>query len=74
MLAEWNRHGRVDGCRMFGTLRDGGPFEIVFLRVLETDGDHIQRYEIFDVDAADAALARFAELCAQREGRGSLVD
>ncbi len=41
---------------------DGGPFENVFAAVALTDGDRIQRYEIFDVTDAEQALARFAEL------------
>jgi hypothetical protein len=48
--------------RQFGT-REGGPFETVFLAVMRADGDRITRYELFDVDAADAAIARFEELC-----------
>ena len=63
-ILAWDRHGRVDVNRRFGTLRDGGPFETVFVRVIVTDGNRIQGYEIFDVGDADQALARFAELCA----------
>ena len=32
-----------------------------------TAADRIQRYEFFDVGDADQALARFAELCTERE-------
>jgi hypothetical protein len=60
----WSRHGRVSMSRQFGT-RDGGPFESLLINVFLTDGDRVQRNEFFDVDAADAALARFAELCAE---------
>jgi ketosteroid isomerase-like protein len=63
-ILAWNRHGRVAVARMFGTRRDGGPFENVVVAVVLTDGDRIQRYEFFDVGDADQALARFAELCA----------
>ncbi len=59
-ILAWNERGRVDLTRRFGT-RDGGPFENFFARVFLTAGDRIQRFEMFD---ADAALARFAELCA----------
>ena len=45
-------------------MREGGPFENIFVRVMVTYGDRIRRCEIFDVGAADQALARFAELCA----------
>jgi hypothetical protein len=62
-ILTWSRHGRVDLARRFGT-REGGPFEDFFLRLYFTAGDHIQRVETFDIDAADAVLARFAELCA----------
>jgi class 3 adenylate cyclase/tetratricopeptide (TPR) repeat protein len=65
-ILTWNRHGRVDVSRVFGTLRDGGPFENVLLRVMVTDGDRIRRMEVFDVGDADRALTRFAELCAER--------
>jgi hypothetical protein len=65
-ILAWNSHGRVVVCRRFGTLRDGGSFENVFVVVEQTDGDHIEQYEIFDVPDADRALARFEELCAGR--------
>ncbi len=61
----WNQFGRVHLARQFGT-REGGPFETVFVSVFLTAGDRIQRYEIYDLDAADTALARFAELCGDR--------
>ena len=64
-ILTWNGLGRVQLARQFGT-RDGGPFENVFVTVILTDGDRIQRYEIFDVADADRALARFEELCADR--------
>jgi len=63
-LLAWNRHGRVAAGRRFGTALDGGPFEDVFVAVLLTRGDHVERYEFFDVGDADRALARFEELCA----------
>jgi ketosteroid isomerase-like protein len=62
-ILAWNRHGRVCVGRWFGSLRDGGPFEYTFVAVLLTRGDHVQRYEYFDVADADRALARFEELC-----------
>jgi hypothetical protein len=52
--------------RMFGA-RDGGSFEKVHVDVLLTRGERIQRLEVFEIDAADRALARFAELPANRE-------
>jgi len=47
-------------------LGGGGPLENFAIYVTLTCGDRIQRQELFDIDAADAALARFAELCAER--------
>jgi len=60
----WNGLGRVQLARLFGT-RDGGPFENEIASVLITEGDRIQRNEIFDVADPDRALARFAELCGE---------
>jgi hypothetical protein len=65
-ILAWNRHGRVALSRRCGTVPDGGPFENVVVGVFLTAGDHIQRYETFDVGDADHALARFAEACAER--------
>ncbi len=65
-ILAWNCHGCVSVGRAFGTLRDGGPFENVFVVVALVDGDRIQRFEIFDIADADRALARFEELCAGR--------
>jgi hypothetical protein len=65
-IIAWNRHGRVESSRVFGTLRDGGPFENLLLRVLVTDDDCIQHFDSFDVGDADRAVARFEELCAAR--------
>jgi ketosteroid isomerase-like protein len=65
-ILAWNRHGRVHLVRRFGTLREGGPFENFFLSVALTEGDHVPRYEVFEVAETDRALARFAELCAAR--------
>src|SRR5262249_26270189 len=60
----WNARGRVDAGRQYGTVRDGGPFETVFVRVVITEGDRIRRMEIYAMDDVQAALARFEELCA----------
>ena len=60
----WNNYGRVAVIRQFGTTRDGGSFESVFVPLLVVRGDHIVAYEIFEVGDADQALARFEELCA----------
>ena len=60
----WNRHGHVARTRQFGTVAGGGPFENVFIVVWLTDGDRISIVEVFDVDDAEGAVARFDELCA----------
>ena len=66
-LLAWNRHGQVAVYRMFGSaLGGGGPLENFAITVTLTRGDRVHRQELFDIDAADAALARFAELCAER--------
>jgi hypothetical protein len=65
-ILAWNRCGRVDVSRHFGTVRDGGTFENIFIRVVLTEGDCIQRNDTFDLADADRALARFEELCADR--------
>ena len=64
-ILTWDRHGRVDVQRSYGTMPSGGgPFENVFIRVIVTDGDRIRHYELFDIGAVEPALARFEELCA----------
>jgi ketosteroid isomerase-like protein len=62
-ILAWNRHGRVGAGRLFGSTRDGGPFENPFIAVLLTRDEHVQRYEFFDVGDAGRAIARFEELC-----------
>jgi hypothetical protein len=71
-ILAWNRHGRVAAGRLFGSTHDGGPFENAFVAVLLTCGDHVQRYEFFDVGDADQALARFAALCASLPRPGAV--
>ncbi len=68
-ILTWNRHGRVDMVRVFGTTPQGsGPFESVGLRVIVTDGGRIRHFDFFDGGDADQALARFAQLCASSRG------
>jgi hypothetical protein len=62
-ILTWSERGRVAVMLQHGT-REGGPFESVFIPVFLTRGDHIERYELFDLADADRALARFAELSA----------
>ena len=62
----WNHHGRVTARRAFGTNLEGGPFENVFAALTLCEGDRIRRLEMFDLDDAERAVARFHELCATR--------
>jgi ketosteroid isomerase-like protein len=62
-ILAWSERGRVSVMRQHGT-REGGPFESVFVGVFLTRGAQIERYEIFDLEDAERALARFAELSA----------
>jgi hypothetical protein len=62
-ILSWNRHGRVAVTRVFGTVPDGGSFENVFIGVVLTSGDCVQRYEFFDLADVERALARFRALC-----------
>ena len=71
-ILAWNRYGRVSLIRAYGSMRDAGPFENVFVAVHLIDSDRIQRYELFDVGETDRALARFAELCTPRPGAGEV--
>ena len=57
------RYGLVQAVRAFGTLRDGGgAFERLLLSVAIVSSGRIGRYEFFEIDDVDAALARLAEL------------
>ena len=55
-------HAGAYTARRSGTLPDGGEFESDFLVVATVEGGRSTRVEIFEIDAADAALARFAAL------------
>ena len=63
-ILTWNDCGRVGVIRQFGTTREGGAFESVFVPVFVVHDDRIVAFEIFDVGDADEAVARFPELCA----------
>jgi ketosteroid isomerase-like protein len=57
------RHGAVVVSRTFGTLSDGGgAFERYIASVVTFARGRLTRLEQFEIDAADAALARLAEL------------
>jgi len=55
-------HAKVYLCRRAGVLPDGGEFATDFLVLVVVEGGVTTRLEVFEVDAADAALARFEEL------------
>jgi hypothetical protein len=55
-------HGTVFGTRRAGRLADGGTFESEYLVLAVPERGRIGRVEMFELDAVDAALARFAEL------------
>jgi hypothetical protein len=59
-------HGRLAVGRSFGTLRGGGPFESVILRLDSFDGDRWLGIEVFEPEDLERAKARFAELRAGR--------
>jgi ketosteroid isomerase-like protein len=57
------RHGVTSAGRVLGTLAEGGgAFETYFINVLIAERGRITRYELFEPEDVDAALARFAEL------------
>jgi ketosteroid isomerase-like protein len=55
-------HGGVFPCRRSGTLPGGGEFISDFLVATVLDRGRVKRMEIFEMDAAEAALARFEAL------------
>ena len=55
-------HGGVYQCRRAGTLTEGGEFVSDFLCVVVVENGLATRLEVFEVEAGDAALARFEEL------------
>jgi hypothetical protein len=63
-ILAWNDFGRVDTIEIHGMLREGGAYERAFIGVWMTEGNHVVRFEYFDVSETGAALARFDELCA----------
>jgi ketosteroid isomerase-like protein len=66
-ILAWNRHGWATVSAWRGTIPEGGPFENLFVTFIMTDDDRIAHFEVFDVADAERALARFDELCAERD-------
>jgi len=58
-ILAWGDHGRVARTRVYGTQRDGGPFENAFAWMLVTGAGHIRQIEVWGVDEVDAALGAF---------------
>jgi hypothetical protein len=54
--------GAVTVIRRFGTLTDGGAFESEYLSMFLCERGRITHTEMFELDALDAALARFEAL------------
>lgn len=55
-------HGSLSVGRLFGTLRDGGPFEAVFVRLNRYEDGRSVGTELFEVEDLKRAKARFDEL------------
>src|SRR5262249_37022646 len=56
------RYGRVAAGQSFGTLPEGGTYERPLVIVYIVAGGRITRMEMFEPEAVEAALARFAEV------------
>lgn len=54
--------GVVNHVVVRGTSTDGVAIEIPLIALILVDGDRVTRFETFDVDQRDSALARFEEL------------
>jgi hypothetical protein len=55
------RHGSLSVMRLFGTLAEGGgPFESVYMNLVQFRGDRFVGAELFELEDLDVARARFA--------------
>jgi len=63
-------HGMLSVGRTFGTLRDGGEWESVLLRLTRHEGDRLIGMELFELEDLDRARARFQELRAAYAANG----
>jgi len=59
--------GVVNHVVLKGTSTDAVAIEIPLVALMLLDGDRVTRYETFDVDQRDVALARFEELRVKSE-------
>jgi hypothetical protein len=55
-------HGWLSVMRLFGTLAEGGPFESVYVNLVQFEGDRFVGTELFELEDLDVARARFEEL------------
>jgi ketosteroid isomerase-like protein/tetratricopeptide (TPR) repeat protein len=58
----YDRHRAIASVRRTGVIPDGGEFESEYLNLFTVSDGKITQIELFEVDAADAALARFEQL------------
>jgi len=58
----WSDAGRVVACRTFGTAPDGDVFERVLVSLFLTDADHLLRFEDFELEDAERAVACTASI------------
>jgi ketosteroid isomerase-like protein len=70
----YDRNGRVWFLRTTGTVPDGGPFENVMVALAFIVNGRLRRWEIFDIEDADRAVARFRELSAEADNSRSPTD
>jgi hypothetical protein len=56
------KHGALAMLRAFGTLTDGGEFEILYVALTRYRDDRYVGLELFEPEDLDVAQARFAEL------------
>ncbi len=56
------RHGAIAVVQTSGTLREGGTFENPHLSLATVAGGRVTRFEMFEIEDVDAAIARLAAL------------
>ncbi len=62
-----NRHGGIATVRRYGEISGGGSYESDYLALFLRPGKRINHVELFESEHLDQALARFEELCAERD-------
>jgi hypothetical protein len=68
------KHGLLAMTRTFGTLADGGEYELVYVVLGLFQGDRYVGMELFEPEHLDVALARFEELRAGDAGSTSTLE